>query len=33
MRHMNWDYPALMACPMDVLEEIVAMMVERESRR
>lgn len=33
MRYMNWDYPALLAAPMDVIDEIVEQMIEQAARR
>lgn len=33
MRHMGWDYSALMAAPMDIIEEIVDQLVEQVARR
>lgn len=33
MRFMGWDYPALLAAPMDVIDEIVEMLVEQAANR
>lgn len=32
MRHMGWDYPALLAAPIDVVEEIIEIMVKERAR-
>lgn len=32
MKYMGWDYPALLAAPVDLVEEIIELMVEDKAR-